>query len=99
MRNVNDLLANESLEFRERVKAKSDLMLLELNLSEIRDQAAKTQREMAEVIGIKQPTLAKMEKVGQDIKLSTLKRYIESAGCKMRIEVDFPDGVRKSFAV
>jgi hypothetical protein len=40
-----------------------------------------------------------MEKAGRDIKLSTLKRYVEAAGGKLRVEVDLPDGSHYGFAL
>ena len=52
-----------------------------------------------ESISIKQPTVAGMEKVGRDLKLSTLKRYIEAVGGKLRIEVELPDGTLYGFSI
>lgn len=39
-----------------------------------------TQTELARVIGISQPTLAKMESPGNDLRISTLKRYVTALG-------------------
>lgn len=66
--------------------------LLNINLAELREKVKKTQVEMAEALGIRQPTVAGMEKIGRDIKLSTLKRYIEATGGKLRLEIELPDG-------
>ena len=43
-------------------------------------------------LGIKQPTVAGMERPGHDLKLSSLKRYVEATGGKLRVDVEFPDG-------
>lgn len=43
-------------------------------------------------MGVKQPTIAGMEKNGQDIKLSSLKKYVEAAGGKLNLDIDLSDG-------
>ncbi len=55
-------------------------------------QTDKTQVEMAKAQGVKQPTIAGMEKLGRDLKLSSLKRYIEATGSKLRLDIELPDG-------
>ncbi len=54
---------------------------------------------MAKALGITQPTVAGMEKPGRDLKLSTLKRYIDAAGGKLRLVVELPDGSHYGFKV
>jgi len=55
--------------------------------------------EMAGALGIKQPTVASMEKPGRDLKLSSLKRYIEATGGKLRLDIELPDGTHYGFPV
>ena len=55
--------------------------------------------QVAAAMGVKQPTVAGMEKLGQDIKLSSLKKYIEATGGKLRLEVEMPDGSHFGFSV
>ncbi|MGG7445053.1 helix-turn-helix domain-containing protein [Kosakonia oryzendophytica] len=74
-------------------------MLLNIHLAELRERVQKTQIEMAQALGLKQPTVAVMEKQGRDIKLSTLKRYIEATGSKLRIDIELPDGSHYGFAL
>jgi len=50
-------------------------------------------------MGVKQPTIAGMEKNGQDIKLSTLKKYIEAAGCKLNLDIEMSDGSHFGFSI
>ncbi len=52
---------------------------------------------MANALGIKQPTVAGMEKEGKDIKLSSLKRYVEATGCKLNLDIELPDGSHFGF--
>lgn len=72
-------------------------LLLEYNLAKLREMVNKTQQELADSLGIKQPTLAGMEKKGNDIKLSTLKRYVEAAGCRLNLDIELPDGTHCAF--
>ena len=58
-----------------------------------------TQVEMAQAPGIKQPTVAGMEKPGRDVKLSTLRRYVDAIGGKLNIDVELPDGTHYMFRV
>jgi len=74
-------------------------MLLNIHLAELRERVQKTQNEMAQELGLKQPTVAVMEKQGRDIKLSTLKRYVEATGSKLRIDIELPDGSHYGFAL
>jgi len=72
---------------------------LDIQLAELRERVQKTQSEMAQALGVKQPTVAGMEKPGRDIKLSTLKRYIEAAGGKLQLNIELPDGSHYGFKV
>lgn len=74
-------------------------ILLNIHLAELREKVQKTQVEMAQALGIRQPTVASMEKPGRDLKLSTLKRYVEAAGGKLRLDVELPDGSHYGFAL
>lgn len=62
-------------------------------------KSEKTQVEMAQAPGIKQPTVAGMEKPGRDVKLSTLRRYVDAIGGKLNIDVELPDGTHYMFRV
>ncbi|UDV04278.1 hypothetical protein J8N69_05875 [Marinomonas profundi] len=49
------------------------------------------------MLAIKQPTIAGMERKGRDVKLLTLKRYVEGAGGKLTVDVELPDGSHYGF--
>jgi DNA-binding XRE family transcriptional regulator len=74
-------------------------IMLNIHLAELREKVQKTQVEMAQALGIRQPTVAGMEKPGRDLKLSTLKRYVEAAGGKLRLDIELPDGTHYDFVV
>jgi DNA-binding XRE family transcriptional regulator len=87
-----DLLEKQDPEMVQRARERANAILLDLRLAELRDYAEMTQVEMAKALGIKQPTVANIEKPGRDLKLSSLKRYVEALGGKLRIDVEFDDG-------
>jgi len=96
-RTLQQILETEKPEIVEKARKKADAILLDIHLAEVRTLMNKTQVEMAAALGVKQPTIAGMEKAGQDLKLSTLKRYIEAAGGKVRLDIELPDGQHHGF--
>lgn len=98
-RTLDQILETEKPEVMAGAKAKAEAILLNIHLGEIRALMEKTQGEMAEALGVKKPTVAGMEKAGQDLKLSSLKRYVEAAGGKVTLDIELPDGHRHRFAL
>lgn len=98
-RTLKELLAEEKPEIVAAARQEADSILMDIHLAEIRRLAEKTQTELAVAMGVKQPTIAKMERDGQDVRLSSLKRYVESLGGRMRIDVELPDGSHHGFSV
>ncbi|MEB4673274.1 helix-turn-helix domain-containing protein [Enterobacteriaceae bacterium G50] len=98
-RTLEQLLKDEKTEVVQQAEAMAEEMLLNIHLAELREKVKKTQMEIAETLGVKQPTIAGMEKPGRDLKLSTLKRYVEAAGGKLRLDVELPDGSHYGFAL
>ena len=98
-RTLEQILETEKPNLVANAKDKAEATLLNIDLGEIRSLMEKTQTDMAEALGIKQPTVAGMEKVGQDLKLSSLKRYIEAAGGKIRLDIELPDGKHHIFVL
>lgn len=98
-RTLEQLLQDEKIEVVQQAEAMAEEMLLNIHLAELREKVKKTQVEIAEALGVKQPTIAGMEKPGRDLKLSTLKRYVEAAGGKLRLDVELPDGSHYDFAL
>ncbi len=60
---------------RDRAIARTKELITELPVGQLRELAGKSQRELAEIIGIKQPSLAKLEKQS-DMQISTLQKII-----------------------
>jgi transcriptional regulator with XRE-family HTH domain len=86
-----DQLARRTMssESRRRAEKRTREILAELLLAEVRKLAGKSQSELARRLGIKQPSLSKLE--GQDdMQISTLQRIIEALGGKVEIVARFP---------
>jgi DNA-binding XRE family transcriptional regulator len=98
-KNLQDLLAARSGESQKRISEAADEMLLEVKLYALREQLAMSQAAVAKAMGISQPSVVAIEQRGNDIKLSTMKRYVEAMGGKLRIDVELPDGKHTSFVV
>jgi len=91
---LDTLLASEKPDVVKRAKAKAEGVLLKIHLAEVRVLLQKTQNDMAEAMGVTQPTIASLEKLGKDLKLSSVKRYVEGAGAKVSLDIELPDGTR-----
>ena len=76
---------------RERAAKRTEELIGELVLSELRKKTGKSQRQLASDLGIKQPGVAKLEKQ-TDMQLSTLNRVITALGGKLEVTALFPDG-------
>lgn len=96
---LNELLASRSPESQARIGQLAEELYLEHQLSILREKLEISQQQLAEALDIKQPSLSALEKRGNDIKVSTLKRYIEAMGGKMSIDVELPTGEHLEFHV
>lgn len=70
----DDVMASLSPERRAKILAKSRKLFLELELRELRGKRRMTQKSAAETMGVKQPSVNRIEARGGDVKLSTLIR-------------------------
>jgi transcriptional regulator with XRE-family HTH domain len=76
---------------RQRAARRTNQLLGELLLSEVRKLAGKSQREVAEALGIKQPSLSKLESQS-DMQISTLQRIVAALGGELDVIARFPKG-------
>lgn len=58
-------------------------------LQALRSLAERSQEQIAQSLGIKQPSVHKMEKQA-DLYISTLRRFVEAAGGKLELHVELP---------
>ncbi|HKD36610.1 MAG TPA: helix-turn-helix transcriptional regulator [Pirellulales bacterium] len=74
-----------------RAKSRAKEMMAEMLLAEIRHAVGMTQEEVADLLGIKQPTLSRLENQ-EDMKISTLEHLIRAMGGKLEIVAHLPQG-------
>lgn len=88
-----DELVKRTTTKRTRAKAarRTQKLLAELLLSEIRQRAGMSQQQVADVLGIKQPSLSKLEKQ-QDMQISTLRKVVKALGGELEVLARFPQG-------
>ncbi|MQL25205.1 XRE family transcriptional regulator, partial [Escherichia coli] len=79
-RTLDQMLATEKPEVVAKAQKAATEMLLNIHLAELRDRMNLTQGEIAASLGVRQPTVSEMEKPGRDLKLSSIKRYVEASG-------------------
>lgn len=96
---LQELLAKRSQESQTRIQEMADSLLLESQLYRIREELNISQKELAETLGIKQPSLSAIENRGSELKISTMKKYVEGMGGKLRIDVELPTGKHVGFNV
>ena len=83
-----------STELQARAEAKARVMLAEMPLNELRQARGLSQKMLADVLHVQQPSIAKMEK-RTDMYLSTLRSHIEAMGGQLEVVARFPDGAVK----
>ena len=90
-RKFSELRGKMSPERRARVDAQAREMMVEMLLAEIRKEAGLTQADLAEALGIKQPSLSKLE-AQDDMQISTLRRIIKALGGELELVAKMPRG-------
>jgi transcriptional regulator with XRE-family HTH domain len=90
-RNFKELEAKMPPESLARAKARAKEMMAEMLLAEIRKNVGLTQEDLAAQLGIKQPTLSKLESQ-DDMQVSTLRRLIEALGGELELIAHLPGG-------
>ena len=96
---LEELLASRSPESQARIQEIADELLLANQLYRIREELEISQKQLAEALGIKQPSLSAIENRGNDLKISPMKHYVEAMGGKRRIDVELPTGKHIGFNV
>lgn len=89
-RTLNEVMANLPAERRQAVEARAEELLHEMgNLQTCRVLAGRSQQQIAAKLGIKQPSVHKIERQ-TDLYVSTLRRFIEAAGGTLELRVNLP---------
>jgi len=92
-----EVMAGLTPQRRARIKARAkELIEEEMTLRDLRSVQQLTQERVAELLGIEQDSVSRMERRA-DMLLSTMSSYVEAMGGKLRLIAEFPN--RKPYAV
>lgn len=93
-RKFSELRSRMSPESRARAEARALSMLDEMPLAELRRARGLSQKALAELLDVQQPSIARLEK-RTDMYLSTLRSHIEAMGGRLEVIARFPEGAVK----
>lgn len=99
MKTLRDAIAARSPKSQARIKEMADEMILETGLQLMREELQLSQKSLAESMGVSQPAITQIEQRGNDVKLATLKRYIEAMGGKLSLTIELPEGGGRVFHI
>lgn len=86
MRWVDDQLAQDPT-LRERVEARVAAMRVEQDLIALREARGLSQAQLARLLGVTQPAVAKIESGSENLTLRTLTRVVTALGGELRITI------------
>jgi DNA-binding XRE family transcriptional regulator len=90
-RTLAEVKASLDPDRRARIEAASAVAIAEIeNLRELRRLVAMSQEQMAESLGVSQPSIHQVEK-RTDLYLSTLRRFVQAAGGELELIVRLPN--------
>ncbi len=92
-----EVMSRLAPERRERIKARAqELLEEEMTLRDLRAVHSLTQTKVAEILGIEQDSVSRMERRA-DMLISTMSDYVEAMGGKLRLIAEFPN--RRPYSV
>lgn len=93
-KNFKVLREGMSPEARKQAEKLAQVMLEEMPLHELRQARGLSQKMLADLLHVQQPSIAKLEK-RTDMYISTLRSHIEAMGGELDVIARFPDGAVK----
>jgi DNA-binding XRE family transcriptional regulator len=89
-RTLDEVIAAMPEDRQARIKTRTAELHAEVEgLKALRKLAQRSQEQIAQSLGIKQPSVVKIEKQ-TDLYLSTLRRFVEAAGGTLELRVELP---------
>lgn len=79
-------------EMREQMAAETEELRAEMELHALRERRGVTQQALAERLSLSRPRVSTIENSGEDLRLSTVQRYVEALGGRLEIRAVFDDG-------
>ena len=74
-----------------RIQNRSQAILIEMALQDLRQSRNLTQQDLANALGVNQSALSKMEHQ-EDMYISTLQRVLDAMGGRLKLVAEFPEG-------
>ena len=91
MKNLDRIRKQLSPARRRKIAARAETLIAEeRSLQELRQAHKLTQKRMAEVLGIGQDSVSRLEQ-RSDLLISTLRGYVEALGGRLSLVAEFPD--------
>lgn len=90
-RKFSELTAKMSPAAQARAKARTEAMLAEMPLQELRHARGLSQETLAATLHVRQASISKLER-RTDMYISTLRSHIRAMGGELEIVARFPDG-------
>ncbi|MEC4812427.1 MAG: XRE family transcriptional regulator [Scytonema sp. PMC 1069.18] len=90
-KNLNEIMQKLPRDRVQKIETRSAELIAEhMTLRDVRKARELTQERMAELLGIRQDSISKLEK-RTDLLLSTLRSYLNAMGGELQLIVEFPD--------
>jgi len=96
---LDEMIKDVSPERKLKIEARAEEMIIEISLAKMREELKLSQMQLAEALGVSQPSVARMENADNDPRLSTLKRYVAALGGELSIDVKLPSGKRVAYVL
>jgi transcriptional regulator with XRE-family HTH domain len=88
---LTDIMAQLPLKRQAKIEARAQELILEnMTLQNMRKARKLTQESMAELLGIRQDSVSRLEKRA-DLLLSTLRSYVKAMGGDLKLVAEFPN--------
>ena len=89
--NIHKKIQSLSVTRRNKIEARAaELIAEEMSLRDLREALTLTQVRIAEILGIGQDSVSRLEK-RSDLLLSTLRSYVEAMGGRLSLIAEFPN--------
>lgn len=87
MRTLDDVMAQLPKDRQDKIYAKAEQTIFELQLAELRKKAGLSQSELASRLGVSQSAISQIESQ-QNLKLDTLASYVEALGGRLKLSIE-----------
>ncbi|EPF15792.1 Antitoxin HigA [Cedecea davisae] len=95
MKTLTEVIAEFSPEDQAEIHKLTEALILETGLQLVREDLGLSQKQVAQKMGVSQPAIAAIEQRGNDLKVLTLKRYVEALGGRLSLQLEFPEGMKQ----